>query len=223
MALAATRQCFDKAWWISGYNLADFFFICINHSIFRGEIFSFADKPKGGVKLGSYCTTVSNFHITIPRSFMLYWHPRLRISCSRNLLAGLAGTVKEDKGGGTKGCCFPWAGSSIAALCLNMQPQGEQHSVEVSAETQQCSHVKQERGGEPGWVWCASCPCLWRTAKLSWCASWAVSVCFVQNLSSLLSLHVVLCICSWRGQRFCLSLQHLPPQKSPNPMYMNSL
>lgn len=110
MALAAIRQCFDKTWWISGYNLADFFF-CINHNIFRGEIFSFADEPKDSVKLGSYCTAVISIS-PFPKVLWLYWHPGPRISCSRNLLADLAGTVGEDKWGGTKGCCFPWAGSS---------------------------------------------------------------------------------------------------------------
>lgn len=88
---------------------------------------------------------------------------------------------------------------------------------EVSAETRHCSCVKHERGGEPGQVWCASCPCLWRAAKLSWCGAWAVSACCVQNLSRLLSLHVVLGICSWRGQRFCFAYSTSHLKKAPIP------
>lgn len=110
---------------------------------------------------------------------------------------------------------------SFSWIFLWVQPQSEQPSVERLLQRLSSAPVwnRRDRQAQLG-VMC-QLPLFVKNSKalLMWC----ISVCFVQNLGSLISLHVVLCICLWRGQRFCLSLQHLPPQKSPNPKYMNSL
>lgn len=78
MALAVARECFDEACWISWYNLTlslIYFFICINPNTLKAEIFSFADKTKNNINLGTYCIAVSYFHMILPQNLMALFAP----------------------------------------------------------------------------------------------------------------------------------------------------
>lgn len=75
--MAVARQCFDKACWISWYNLTlslIYFFFCINHNILKTEIFS--DKPKNNINLGTYHIAVSNFNMIFPKNLMALFAPQ---------------------------------------------------------------------------------------------------------------------------------------------------